>query len=142
MGQFIQSYPSSVVLVVCLVNVVYTDDAVCSRLNESMRNVCYQNSVYRRCKQTCKGLLLADNGNKKYKDMLCPWGNYDNIRDSGLDSRCEKKVSGKCSRYCTNPAPGTDLKDGRNCCKACIDLCQKAPGRDSNFREEYPEIYS
>lgn len=46
-----------------------TDDAVCIKLGESMRYVCYQNSVYSRCKQTCKKLVLADNGNKKYKDL-------------------------------------------------------------------------
>lgn len=74
--------------------------------------------------------------------VVCPWGNYFNIRKSDLDSLCEKKINGNCNKYCINPAPGSDLKDGQNCCKACIDLCQKSPARDSNFKAEYPEIYS
>lgn len=48
---------------------LFTDDAVCIKLGESLRYVCYQNSVNSRCKQTCKKLVLADNGNKKYKDL-------------------------------------------------------------------------
>lgn len=55
--------------------------------------------------------------------VVCFWGNYNNIRDFGLDFWCEKKVSGKCSRYCINFVLGIDLKDGWNCCKVCIDFC-------------------
>ncbi|XP_078334918.1 uncharacterized protein LOC144625951 [Crassostrea virginica] len=131
----------SVFVVVCFVHIASSaDDPLCRKLNSSNRLYCYQISVYSRCKETCKNLVLPNDGDKLYKDNLCPWGNYANTLNSKLDTDCSKQITGNCDKYCRNPSP-SHISTGRNCCRACVDACKTAPQRDSNFKAEFPDIY-
>jgi hypothetical protein len=71
---------------------------------------------------------------------VCPWGNYDNMLRGNLDSGCEDDIKNNCNKYCTNPSQ-SDIAKGRNCCKACVDLCGKAPSRDENFKDKFEGVY-
>ncbi|XP_061178480.1 uncharacterized protein LOC133187105 [Saccostrea echinata] len=120
---------------------------LCERLKgkELYKMYCYQHSIYNQCKKTCsESLLLKDNGNKKYVENGCPWGNYKNYEDVYMDSNCNTKIQAKngCDKYCKKPSNVADKTIGWNCCLACVDSCGKTPARDATFNTAYPEVFA
>lgn len=72
----------------------------------------------------------------------CPWGNNANVLGNALDSFCLQSVTtSKCSEICTDPQTTASRALGWKCCKACVDVCNDAPSRDSNFEDRYPAVY-
>ncbi|XP_048730544.2 uncharacterized protein LOC125647771 [Ostrea edulis] len=134
-------YRLGILLVASAFITAAADSKGCAILNEKSRMYCYQARVYTACKTSCsEKLLLKDEGGKSYKDNLCPWGNYANVYNTAFDSYCQQKIAGNCPKYCTNPSQ-SDITWGRQCCKACVDMCAKAPSRDNTFQKEYPGVY-
>lgn len=72
----------------------------------------------------------------------CPWGNNANVLSNALDSFCLQSITtSKCTEICTDPQTTASRALGWKCCKACVDVCNDAPSRDSNFEDRYPAVY-
>nr|XP_034317506.1 uncharacterized protein LOC105318934 [Crassostrea gigas] len=125
----------------CLLTMTTADHANCQRLQASSfrKAYCYQESVYLACSELCTGSLLLP---EKYVDADCPWGNNANVLGNVLDSFCLQSITPpKCSEICTDPQTTASRALGWKCCKACVDVCNDAPSRDSNFEDRYPAVY-